>query len=309
MSERRLPVSLVIPTYNRGPIAVETIDQIKRQAASPAEILLIDQTPDYPPEVEQRLESLNESGEIRWIRLARPLIPGAMNRGLLEARYHTVVFLDDDSRPDDDFFTAHLRNYDDSSVWGVAGQVLQPWEKRINPPIRRSGSLLPDLDFPFNQVESAWVENVIGCNFSVRREKAIEIGGFDESFVGVAHRFESDFARRLVSAGGRIRFDPEASVRHLKLQSGGLRSYGQFLRSANPAHSVGDYYFALKHLEELRLLRYIARRLRQNILTRYHLRHPWWIPTKVIGEIRGLILAARLNRQGPRLLPPVESGS
>jgi hypothetical protein len=139
-------------------------------------------------------------------------------------------------------------------------------------------------------------------NLSVKRERAIAIGGFDENYVGVAYRFETDFALRLVAAGGRIWFSPEAGLRHLKLSMGGLRSFGDHRSSPSPAHSAGDYYFGIHHRPPL--WRYALRRLRKNLATRYHLTHPWTIPTKLIGEVRGLLLARRLARGGRRLIDP-----
>jgi hypothetical protein len=50
------------------------------------------------------------------------------------------------------------------------------------------------------------------------------------------------------------------------------------------------------------LWRYTLRRLRANVLTRFHARHPWAIPPKLIGELRGLLLARRLYRRGRRMM-------
>ena len=41
----------------------------------------------------------------------------------------------------------------------------------------------------------------------------------------------------------------------------------------------------------------------REVRTRFHLRHPWFVPVKLLGEMRALLLALRLWRQGPRLLP------
>ena len=169
-----------------------------------------------------------------------------------------------------------------------------------------SGIFLQDLDFRFSSNERAFVYNVMAGNLSVRRDRAIAMGGFDERFIGAAYRFETDFARRLIGAGGMIRFEPAASIRHLKLETGGLRSFGDHRKSASPVHAVGDYYFCLLHANEDERGRYIRRRLRQNILTRSHLAHPWWIPPKIVGEMRGLLEARRLVREG-RLLIKAES--
>jgi hypothetical protein len=64
-------------------------------------------------------------------------------------------------------------------------------------------------------------------------------------------------------------------------------------------HSVGDFYFARFHLA--RFWPYVGHRLIRNVATRFHLTHPWAIPGKLIGELRGLLLALRLARRGRRL--------
>ncbi|HEX8253417.1 MAG TPA: hypothetical protein VF846_09735, partial [Thermoanaerobaculia bacterium] len=106
-----------------------------------------------------------------------------------------------------------------------------------------------------------------------------------------AYRFETDLALRIVGAGGRIRYEPSASIRHLKVPGGGVRMWGDHRTSPSPAHSMGDYYFARRHVPHF--WPYVAQRLRKNILTRVHLTPPWTIPGKVIGEVRGLVRALR----------------
>jgi len=163
-------------------------------------------------------------------------------------------------------------------------------------------SLISDLDFQFNWTEPAWVENVMAGNLSVIRDKALGIGGFDENFIPpVSYRFETEFAKRIIAAGGRIRFEPAASIRHLRAAHGGTRSLGSHLTSASPLHGVGDYYYALRCGKGLERVCYMLRRPFREVCTKFHLRHPWWIPLKFIGELRALVLALRLHRK--RLRP------
>jgi hypothetical protein len=42
----------------------------------------------------------------------------------------------------------------------------------------------------------------------------------------------------------------------------------------------------------------------REVCTRFHLRHPWWIPVKLTGELRALVWASRLCRRGQRLIRP-----
>ena len=63
---------------------------------------------------------------------------------------------------------------------------------------------------------------------------------------------------------------------------------------------MGDYYFALREGRGLERLTYIASRLVRESISRFHLSHPWWIPVKLLGELRGLRMAFGLFRESGR---------
>jgi GT2 family glycosyltransferase len=284
-------ITVAIPTYNRGAIVAETVRRLFELDPPPEAIIVVDQSvAENKP-----LAEWHRQGRIRLIRLDKPSIPHAMNVALLAAATPVVLYVDDDVEPAPGLIAAHERAHADESVWAVVGQILQPGEEP-----QHFDQPEDDLEFHFNHDAGRFVTNVMAGNLSVKRDQAIDAGGFDENYVGVAYRFETDFALRLVAAGGKVWFSPEAGLRHLKLASGGLRSYGDHRSSPSPAHSAGDYYFAMHH--RLPLLRYALRRLRRNVMTRYHLTHPWTMPTKLIGELRGWMLARRLARGGRRLI-------
>jgi GT2 family glycosyltransferase len=289
-------ITIAIPTYNRGEILVATIGRLLALEPAADAIIIADQTAQQPVAVERRLHEWNASGAIRWLRFERPSIPHAMNEALLASTTDLVLFLDDDIEPSPSLVGAHVEAHRrDPTLAAVVGQILQPGQRPQHHPRPTD-----DLEFRFNHDEGCTIRNAMAGNLSVHRSRAIEAGGFDENFVGVAYRFETDFALRLVSSGGRIRFDPAASIHHLQFSTGGLRAYGDFRTSPSPMHSAGDYYFALRH--HLPFMPYAMRRLQANVVTRFHLRHPWTIPAKVIGELRGMLLARALHRRGPRLI-------
>jgi len=282
-------VGVVVPTYRRGSILLETLRHLSEMDPLPGEILVMDQTEDHPPEVEAELVRLAAEGRIRRIRFAPPSIPRAMNLGLREARGGAVLFLDDDVVPAPDLVAAHAARHA-AGYAAVCGQVLQPGEMPDPEANRgpRGVGFRADLEFRFNGTRSAEVANVISCNLSVDRAAALAIGGFDERFVGSAYRYETDFARRLIAAGHRILFAPEASLRHLRLPTGGTRSHGDHLKRPSPRHAVGDYLFAFRHARGRERSGYLARRLVRETCNRYYLRHPWKLPRKLIAEIRAL---------------------
>ena len=296
-------VTVAIPTYQRESVLVNTLNAITQSGAG--EVLIVDQTARHEASTEERLRDLAAQGSIRWLRLDRPSIPHAMNVALVEAKRPLVLFLDDDIEPAPDLVAAHVQGFADPLTVAVVGQVLQPGES----PTRAvrgycETGLRAFLDFPFNSIEPVWVKNVMAGNLSVRRVRALEAGGFDENFVGSAYRFETEFCRRLSGGGGRVLFQPAARIRHLRAPTGGVRIHGDHLASPSPAHGVGDYYFALRHGLGIESIAYVLRRPIREVSTRFHLRRPWRIPPSLVAEGKAFIMAVRLLRRGPRLVPP-----
>ena len=285
--------SIVIPTYQRGAVVLDSVEALLALKCRADEILLVDQTASHPPDIDRQLQALHASGSIRWLRLPEPSIPHAMNVGLLEARYDVVLFLDDDILPGSRLVEMHKRAHAEMGVGLVAGMVLQPGQTAM--------ALQSGESFQFNSDAPASILEFMGGNFSVAREVALELGGFDENFVGAAYRFEAEFAWRYTRDRGLIRYEPRAIVRHLAITAGGTRAHGHHLRTSRPSHSVGAYYELLRTHRPGWWQQLLWRPVRA-IRTRHHLRQPWWIPITLLAECRGFSLALRLDRRGPKLI-------
>jgi GT2 family glycosyltransferase len=286
-------VTLAIPTWGRDEVLVTTLRNCLLLAPRADELLIVDQTAEHAPDAERALAELAQAGILRRLRQAEPSIPAAMNRALREATGAVVLFVDDDVVPAPDLVGAHRAAHAAGRGPVVAGQVLQPGE---------APEPLAGATFAFRSSLPQEVAELMGGNFSVARAFALALGGFDENFVGAAYRFEADFALRARAASARIRFEPAASLRHLRAPHGGTRAYGDHRRTSGPEHAVGEYYFLMRHrIPGWR--RRTAHRLLTAWWTRAHARHPWWIPRTLVAELRGLLLARRLHARGPRLLP------
>lgn len=283
-----LPISVAIPTYRREQVLLDTLNYLLTLDAGPAEILVIDQTERHEESTRQRLNELHDSGRIHWLKLETPSIPQAMNRGLLAARQDVVLFLDDDIHPEPELLAAHHAAHEQNNDVLVAGRVIQPWEEGRDFSAAEA--------FCFAGLKPAWIDEFMGGNFSVRRDTALSLGGFDENFVRVAYRFEAEFAHRWRSAGRRIYFEPAACLHHLKDSGGGTRTYGEHLTTWRPDHAVGAYYFCLRTGAVGEFLKRPVRA----VATRHHLRRPWWIPLTLVAELRGMAWALMLFARGPR---------
>lgn len=285
-------VSAVIVTFGRDRVLVETVRRVLALDPPPSEVLVVDQTPRHSPDIERELEDLAATGAIERVRLPRPSIPAAMNVGLRHARSEIVLFLDDDVIPGAGLIAAHRDAHRRSGVSVVAGQVLQPGQVPIE------GTPVP---FRFNAAGRSWVTEAIGANFSIRRDLALRIGGVDENFVRAAYGYEAELCARAIAAGGRVLFEPTATVRHLRAPAGGTRSYGSHLRTIRPGHAVGAFYRILRTSSPAAAPAKIAGRLARSVRTRHHLRRPWWIPVTLVAETLGLLWAVGLAARGPRL--------
>ena len=291
MSEQ---ISIVIPTYRREQVLVDTVQHMLSLCPAPAEIIVLDQTPEHTKPVEQALAAWHEAGAIRWLHLSQPSIPRAMNCGLAEAQHNLVLFVDDDVVPESALIAAHIAAYKKTGATVIAGRVIQPWQE--------GRDFSQDATFHFASCRPQWSSLFIGCNFCVDRVAAIGLGGFDEQFVRVAYNFEAEFAHRLCRSGHKIYFEPAACLHHLKAGGGGTRTFGQHFTTFKPDHAVGDYYFMLRTRGLWGGLAGFPRRAIRSVTTKHHVRRPWWIPVTLLAELRGMVWALSLWARGPRYI-------
>lgn len=287
-------ITVAIVTYGRDQVLVDSLKALFALDPPPWEVVVVDQTPRHDESTELQLTAWSQEGRLRWFRLPEPAITPAMNRALLEARGERVLFVDDDIIPDPLLLVAHQRAAEAVPKALVAGRVLQTWHQGKADP--------DDSAFLFNSLKRQMVKEFIGCNVSMPRRLAMEIGGFDANFVKVAYRFEAEFCHRWLNAGLPIYYEPDALIHHLKTSKGGTRSYGEHLVTFRPNHAVGRYYYRLRSQPLAAALAGSGKDLVNSVQTRHHLRHPWWIPATLLAEARGLIWALLLNGRGAALL-------
>jgi GT2 family glycosyltransferase len=250
MAGDSMRIAVAIPTYNRGEVLLDTLRQVLAQEPRADEVLVVDQSERHEPEVRAALDGLQAAGEIRYFRQSPPNIAAARNRALREASCEVVIFIDDDVRLSPGFVAAHRRNYEaDPAVVAVAGRVEQRlgWGKQ-----RRLPSGRPEFEKFFIPLDGRerqeGVANFGGANHSIVAAKALGWGGYDERFSGVALREETDLALRVYYGGGKIVFDPSASLFHLSVPAGGCRPRSIYDLSAAQALLL----FAFKHARFLR---------------------------------------------------------
>jgi len=246
-----MKLSVVIPTIGRTENLINTIKDLIKQEfdLNQWECLVISQTyidPEYFIKVIKERKF-----NIRVYNLKVPNASLARNIGLIESKGEIVLFLDDDIViKSKKFLLNHIRNYAIESIPGVAGQITDvnclvrndrhKWSYKKN---------VGWLFFPPNFNERVFINNGSGGNLSVRKKFAINVNGMDINFIKGAHREESDFCLRLTHKYGNLVFDPEASVVHLGVETGGNRSWGSS-KGIHKFHNImGEWYFIFNGLK------------------------------------------------------------
>jgi GT2 family glycosyltransferase len=211
---------------------------------APEEVIVVDAGESAPAgEVVARIAA--DAPGIAWIHLTGTR--GACrqrNRGIAEARGEILVFCDDDVLFERDSFARMLAAFDDPSVVGATGKLIEPSPRRISAKHSRLRVLLAGgrpqgtflaCGYPnrlWSVDEQHDVEVMTGCWMAARAPLARRLG-FDEALEapsGYASLDDEDFALRL-SREGRLLYLPDAVVEHLNVgfSSANQRNFNRFL--------------------------------------------------------------------------------
>lgn len=240
----KIITSLVIPTLDREPIVLSTLNILKKEIDEATECLVIDQS-DKPS---NHLETFGaQFPNYRYIHLKEKGLPNARNVGISESVGDIIIFIDDDVVPIKGFVGYHLKNYRDENVAGIGGKVIEDSNifntggKYIGGKINFYGR--SQRNFESDQYgETEWGA---GCNFSVRRSALADIIKFDVAYSGTAVLEEADFFEQLRKYGGKIFYDPKSELKHLRAQIGGCRQLDRNVREYWRFHNA--ILFFLKH--------------------------------------------------------------
>src|SRR4051794_32553856 len=126
----RLEVSVVLSTYNRGPLLEPALRSVlaQQQALTPPfELIVVDNnSTDGTRDIIQRIAAGDP--RVRYVFEAPQGLSHARNAGIREARAPFIAFTDDDVRAEPDWIAALLRAFRESpEVDFVGGRVLPIW--------------------------------------------------------------------------------------------------------------------------------------------------------------------------------------
>ena len=237
-------VSLIICTYNREELLVQSLVCALKQKYEDMEVIVIDQTENHDDETRLYLDSIK--GEINYIYSSTPSLTKARNLGIDSSNGEIIIFIDDDVILEEDFVAHHVQAHTKYDV--VQGRVIEGDSPASNKPhwvnrwIKYSGSN--------NCIREGKTNVVTGCNFSIKRLVVDKVGYFDIFFSKLALREDSDYGLRCYKQGMSMGFSPEAKLIHLSSPSGGCDTGIKNMFFADTYYR-NDMYFAKKHFSTL----------------------------------------------------------
>jgi GT2 family glycosyltransferase len=145
---------------------------------------------------------------VRLIQTANNGLSTARNIGMQAVDCEVIAYVDADVRVEPSWLRYLMRPFMVSDVVAAGGPNLAPaddgWFAQCV--ARSPGGPTHVL------LDDRIAEHIPGCNFAVRREALVAIGGFDPIFLQAGD--DVDVCWRLQNAGGRIAFAPSALVWH-----------------------------------------------------------------------------------------------
>lgn len=207
-------VSATIATLDRPDALARCLDALLSGSVLPAEVIIVDQSENDATKtiVEARRSS---SVPIVYVRQSRRGLSASRNCALARASYPLVAVIDDDCVADPGWIAAIVRAFtSETALDALTGRVLPLGPETPDTYVVAVRESLSRRDFTGKTLP--WVIGG-GNNFVVKRDWFERVGGCNEH-LGVGSPGKAaedlDLFYRLLRAGARLRYEPDALVYH-----------------------------------------------------------------------------------------------
>jgi glucosyl-dolichyl phosphate glucuronosyltransferase len=218
-------VTAILCTYNRCQVLATALESIAASVVPSSvewEVLVVDNNSnDRTREVIQDF-CRRYPGRFRYLFEARPGKSYALNSGVREAEGEILAFLDDDATLE----PTSLRNLTsslESPEWaGAGGRIILQWPASLPKWISVDGpySRHPFPGFDKGNEAGELIGPPFGANMAFRKQMFAKYGGF-RCDLGPSPNADiprpcedTEFGRRLIGGGERLRYEPSAVVYH-----------------------------------------------------------------------------------------------
>ena len=218
-----MKITVILCTYNRCESLAKALESAAALALPDStkwEVLVVDNnSKDETRDVIQGF-CRKHTGRFRYLHESQPGKSYALNSGIREATGDVLAFMDDDVTVDPMWLQNLTSALHDGGWVGAGGRILPVWN--CSPPtwlpLEEQGSLAPLVMFDLGPEAGPLAEPPFGTNMAFQKRVFEKYGNFrtdlgprpDSEIRGE----DTEFGRRLLAAGERLRYEPSAVVHH-----------------------------------------------------------------------------------------------
>ena len=329
--------TIIVCTRNRADSIGETLEALSALQYSDRELLIVDSSTG---EQKDKMEQLARQSGAKYVSEPRRGLSLARNTGIAAASGEIIVFTDDDCIPAPDWLGKKMQAFEDSSVWGCTGRVIQHhvggasdlFEEVAGQDLGTERRVFTKQDLEFgpsvllanlgkvfakhmkNHAPVPWCIGH-GSSTSFRREAFKQLGGFDDRFGGGAPLKACDDTEmfyRILKSGHSIVYEPGAVVRHKHRLTSDVESSGAVRRQAEATadevfktryvYSFGGAAFMREHRgDALMFFQFYGRFVQLLIKTaQYKLTRNRELAESFGSDLRGFRAGWKAHKQLPR---------
>ncbi|WP_162604628.1 glycosyltransferase family 2 protein [Geomonas edaphica] len=286
-------VDVIVPTFGRDHRINATLQMLLKQSPLPVRVIVVNQTLGIlGPATATKLAYEMHKVDLVWLNRSEASLCGARNDALRVSVSPICLFLDDDILVPSDLVGKHWNSYQyDKDLAALGGQV---WHRLSLTAIDDLNLKCPELGTTKASMLTVPVQSgpLFGCHFSIRREIALSIGGWDESFIGSANWEEGDLMNRLTLQGMKFIWHPDIWLIHIKEPMGGCRipgnqSFQEWTKTAN------FFLYKYRYPKEKSWKLVLLTSLRSGPLRKENILNPLRWPTAWCGLFKGWFLGYR----------------
>lgn len=218
-----MKVSVIICTYNRADLLLQSIRAIQKQdfPSDCYELIVVDNnSTDRTKEIVLDCAA-SSTLQLRYIFESEQGLSHARNTGIRHAKGEIVAFVDDDIDAPSSWLTSIVNSFKDPEVVAAGGPIRAMWLScKPDWLTERWLGFLTINEFAqasetgeYKAPSYPW-----GANMAFRKDLICSVGMFSTDLGRVGHSLlsceEKDLFRKIHATGGKVAFSPEAVIHH-----------------------------------------------------------------------------------------------
>ena len=197
-------VSIIIPVYNADKTMAACLQAVLQQDYSNVlEVIVVDDgSTDRTPQIAKSFQT------VKYFFQENAGPAAARNKGIRESGGELTAFTDADCLPRPNWISQLVKNFAEAKIAVVAGSY-----GIVNVESSLAVSIHREISFRHHRLLPKFPKSFGSYNFCARRNILVDLGGFDAGY-RYASGEDNDLSYKILKAGYKIYFEPEAIVDH-----------------------------------------------------------------------------------------------